>query len=460
MVEDKTDLLVLGGGPAGVAASIRARQLGAKVLLVEKEDIGGVCMNRGCIPTKCLMEVAWLHWWLKNRTELGLRVKDLEMDWGSLMARKEETVRFLRMGTESVLRSNGVQVIRGKGLFCSSEEIVVEGRRFAARRFIVACGARWEEEPFGSSFNGRIVNTDWLLNLTEVPDSVAVLGSGPVELEAAQYLRFLGSKVTILEPSSRIMPQEDREIARRMSSILKEQGVEIIVGARPLNVEEEGEGLTILYETKTGPSKVSCSFFLHAKRRPALEDLALDKAGLGKTDQTLHLDPYLATTLSHIFFAGDGAGEPFYSHRATAMGILAAENALGGRRPFQSERVPRTYYTFPQLASVGMTESQAKERGYEVITVTIPYGTNAAAMIGLETEGALKIVSEKRYGEVLGVHILGANATELISEALLAMELEATVDELAQVVRPHPTFSETLTEAAREVMGKAIYLLR
>ncbi len=460
MVEDKTDLLVLGGGPAGVAASIRARQLGAKVLLVEKEDIGGVCMNRGCIPTKCLMEAAWLRWWLKNRTEMGLRVRDVELDWGKLMARKEETVRFLRMGTESVLKSNGIQVIKGKGLFCSPEEVVVEGRRFAARRFIVACGARWDEGPFGSSFNGKIVNTDWLLNLTEVPASVAVLGSGPVELEAAQYLRFLGSKVTVLEPSGRIMPQEDREMARRMSSILKEQGVEIIVGASPLNVEEDGEGLSILYEAKTGPKKISCSFFLHAKRRPALEDLALDKAGLGKTDQTIHLDPYLATTLSHIFFAGDGAGEPFYSHRATAMGILAAENALGDRRPFQSEKVPRTYYTFPQLASVGMTESQAKERGYEVVSVTIPYATNAAAMIRMETEGALKIVSERRYGEVLGVHILGANATELISESLLAMELEATVEELAQVVRPHPTFSETLTEVAREVMGKAIYLLR
>jgi len=460
MVEDKRDLLVLGGGPAGVAASIRARQLGAKVLLVEKDDIGGVCMNRGCVPTKCLMEVAWLRWWLKTKTEMGLTVRDVEMDWERLMARKEETVRFLRMGTESVLKSNGVEVIRGKGLFSSPEEVVVGERRFAARRFIVACGARWDEEPFGSSFSGRIVNTDWLLNLTEVPDSVTVLGSGPVELEAAQYLRFLGSEVTILEPSSRIMPLEDREMARRMSSILKEQGVEIIVGATPMNVEEDGEGLTISYETKTGPKEVSCSFLLHARRRPALEDLALDKAGLDKTDKAIHLDPYLATTLSHIFFAGDGAGEPFYSHRATAMGILAAENALGARRPFQSERVPRTYYTFPQLASVGMTESQAKERGYEVISVTIPYATNASAMIRLETEGALKIVSERRYGEVLGVHILGANATELISEALLAMELEATVEELAQVVRPHPSFSETLTEVAREVMGEAIYLLR
>lgn len=460
MAEGKVDLLVLGGGPAGVAAAIRARQLGATVLLVEKDEIGGICMNKGCIPTRCLMEAAKLRWWLKRRGEIGLRVENLELEWEKLMARKEDTVKYLRMGTESVLRSNGVETVRGKGTFSSPKEVEVNGKTYRATNFIVASGSRWVESPVGSSCASRVVTTDWLLNLKEVPDSVVVLGSGPVELEAAQYLTFLGSKVTILEASDRIMPQEDREMSRRMASILRDQELNIITGAKLLDVEEQENGLWISYQGKRGQEKLSCSFFLHAMRKPALEDLSLEKVGLGKKDGEIQVDSYLSTPLSNIFIAGDAAGKPFYSHRASAMGILAAENALGEKKEFNPEKVPRTYYTYPQYASVGMSEAEAKERGYQVTTVTIPYSTNPMAMVSLETEGGVKIVSERKYGEVLGVHILGVNATELISEALLAMDLEATVEELARVVKPHPTFSETLAEAAREVMGKAIYLVR
>lgn len=460
MAQERIDLVVIGGGAAGVAAAVRARQLGAKVTLVEASQLGGVCMNKGCIPTKCLMETARLYWKLKRADQLGLVVPHVELDWSQVMARKEDLVGYLRMGTEGVLKSNGVEILRGQALFESPHKLRVGQRLLEGERFLLATGSTWASLGLRGEECSRVVTTDWLLHMKEVPGKVVVLGGGPVELEAAQYLLFLGAAVTLVEPGARLLPGEDREMSKRLHASLREQGLGVLLRAKPLEVRETDQGVRLLVETPEGEKTLEASWILHAARDPALARLDAQRAGIDTSGGSLRLDAHLRTTQSHIFAAGDVTGPPFYSHRATAMALVAAQNALGSQEVFHCTRVPRAFFTFPELASVGLTESQAKEKNYKVRSATIPYSVNPRAMIGLETEGAVKIVSEDSYGEILGVHIVGPHATELISEAAMAMELEATLEDLARAVRLHPSLSESQVEAARECMGLGLYVLR
>lgn len=460
MARERTDLVVIGGGAAGVAASVRARQLGAKVTLVEEGQLGGVCMNKGCIPTKCLMETARLYWRMKRASQLGLVVPHVELDWSQIMARKDDLVGYLRMGTEGVLKSNGVEILRGPARFETPHKVRVGDELIEGERFLLATGSTWDGLGISGDGSPGVVTTDWLLDMREVPQEVIVLGGGPVELEAAQYLLFIGAKVTVLEPEARLLPGEDREMSRRLSSALKEQGLTLLTRAKPLEIRESEGGVSLLVQTPEGEKGLEASLILHAARVPALAELQLQRAEVDLVEGLLRVDTHLRTNQPHILAAGDAAGPPFYSHRASAMGILAAENAMGSQQVFEQARVPRAFFTYPEMASVGLTEAQAKERGHKVRSATIPYSVNARAMITLETDGAVKIISEETYGEILGVHIVGPHATELISEAALAMELEATVEDLARGMRLHPSISESQVEAARECLGRGIYVLR
>jgi dihydrolipoamide dehydrogenase len=460
MAKVRTDLVVVGGGAAGVAAAVRARQLGARVALIEAERLGGVCMNKGCIPTKCLMETARLYWRIKRAGQLGLVVPNVELDWNQIMARKEDLVGYLRMGTEGVLKSNGVEILKGAARFETPHRIKVGNELLEGERFLLATGSTWAELGISGDASPGVVTTDWLLDMRQVPQEVLVLGGGPVELEAAQYLSFLGAKVTILEPQARLLPGEDREMSRRLSAVLKEQGLTLVTRVKPLEIRETERGVGLLVQTPDGEKNLEASLILHAARVPALAELHLERAGVNLLEGLLQVDANLRTNQSHILAAGDVTGPPFYSHRASAMAILAAENSLGSQQVFEQARVPRAFFTYPEMACVGLTEAQAKERGHKVRSATIPYSVNARAMMALETDGAVKIVSDARYGEILGVHIVGPHATELISEGALAMELEATVEELARGIRLHPSISESQVEAARECLGRGIYVLR
>jgi len=286
------------------------------------------------------------------------------------------------------------------------------------------------------------------------------LGSGPVELEAAQYLLFLGARVTVLEEASRILPSEDREIARRLAAALREQGMGLLTQARVLEIRKGNKGLTLRVKGKDGERRVVVDRLLHARRAPRSDELGLEVAGLRPSQEGIQTDEFLRTSRPHILAIGDVTGPPMYSHRASAMGIAAAENALGQGHPFRPHLVPRAFYTHPEAASVGLTERGAKAQGHEVRSATIPYSANPRAMMSLETGGAVKVVAESRYGEILGVHMVGPHATELIGEAVLAMELEATVEELARAIRLHPTLCESQVEAAREALGRGMYVLR
>ena len=454
------DVVIIGGGAGGTAAAVRARQLGAQTTVVEKGHFGGICTNQGCIPIKALMETACLYQKIKKASDFGLKVSRVEVDWEQLMAKKDDVVQYLRLGTESLLKSNGVEIIRGTGCFMSPGSIRINGQERKAKQIIIATGSCWDTPDIEGIHEEGVVTSDDVLSMREIPRSVAVLGGGPVELELGQYLAFMGAEVTLLEEGSRILLQEDREISRRLSWAFRDQGMNIVTRAHVLEIRKDEEGFILRLEGKSGEQTLRAHKVVHARRRALLKDLRIEDAGLVSSEKGLPVDSYLRTSIPHIYAIGDVTEGPMYSYRASRMGMVAAENALGKNNTIDSSVIPRAYYTMPEVASVGLTQGDAKKAGYDVKVGTIPYSTNGKAMIVLETHGAVKVVTESKYGQILGVHIVGPHATELIAEGALAIQLEATVEDLASSIRYHPSLSESQVDAAREAFGGGIYVLR
>ena len=457
--QDSLDIIIVGGGAGGVPAAVRAAQLGAKTAVIEMEHIGGTCMNRGCIPTKTLLTTARMYRDVGRAADFGLAIEGARIDWDALLAKKDDTVNYLRLGTESVLKSNGVEIVRGQARFIAPDRLRVGERELASRHVVLAVGSVPRLPDIEGINSPGVLGTDDVLQLRDVPALAAVLGSGPVELELAQYLSFMGAVVYVLEPEKRILPEEAyRELSGRLGKELKDQGLHVINRAVVERIVPGDSGLAVHYEDKNGQQVLDVDCVVHAGRAPNLEGLGLEAAGLNPAG--LSVDQYLRTNAPHIYAIGDAVPGPQYSHRAAAMGVRAVENALADARPFDPDTLIRGFFTSPEAAAVGLTERQAKQAGYDVITGTIPYGINAMGMIRLDTRGAVKVVAESEYRQVLGVHIVGPNATELISEGALAVEMEAALEDLAESVRYHPSLSESQVDAARESLGRGIYVLR
>lgn len=461
MSRSSYDVLIIGAGAGGVPAAVRARQLGAGVAVIEMGQVGGVCMNQGCIPAKTLLETARFYHQARSAQPFGLRFSGLEVDLEALMAKKEDTVNYLRLGTESLLKTNGVEIIRGRAVFSGPDRVRVEDREISAQNIILATGSDYAAQGLPGFDTKGVVTPDRVMDLRRIPESVAVLGSGPVELEMAQYLLFMGARVALIEPGKRILPGEEyRELAGRLAKEMKNQGLEILTKTSLKSVEPKGEGLSLTLEKGSETREIQADILVQARRLPRVAGLEPDRAGIELDDEGVRVDEYLRTSNPRIWAIGDATGGPFFSHRAAAMGLAAAENALGRPRPWDPSRLIRGLTTTPEAASVGLTEVQAGQAGYQVLIGNIPYGVNAMAMVRLATGGAVKIVAEAKYGKVLGVHIVGPGATEMIGEAALALEMEATLDELAQGFRYHPSLGESQTDAAREALGRGIYVMR
>ena len=461
MSTDKTDILIIGGGAGGVPAAIRARQLGAEVVLAEKDLIGGACMNRGCIPTKTLLETARMYRAASQAESFGLRIPTAEIDWAALMHKKTQTIEYLRLGTESVLKANGVKIVRGQAAFTGPDTVQVGERFISARSIILAVGAEYAAPNIDGIDSVGVMTPDDLLSMTEIPARTAVLGAGPVELELAQYLTFMGSSVTLLVEGRRILDQpEYRELSGRLAKELKGQGLEVLTGVKVERIFPEGAGVGLDIQGKEGRRVLAVDRVLHADRVPALEGLGLEAAGLKASEGSLKVNDRLQTEVGHVYAIGDCSGGPFYSHRAAGMGIAAAQNAAGRETIYDETALIRGVATSPEAAAVGLTEKQARQAGFEVFVGVIPYAVNAMGMIRLDTRGMVKVVAEQRYGQVLGVHIIGPGATEMIGEGALAVEMEASLDELIAGLRYHPSFSESQADAARESLGRGIYVMR
>jgi dihydrolipoamide dehydrogenase len=453
------DVMVVGGGPGGYAAAIRAAQLDAKVALVEADTLGGTCVNRGCIPIKVWMTAAESLRKIEQANVFGIQAKVEGVDLKTLVERANGVSRDIRMGMGGLLGNYGVQVIEGRACFNAPDEIEVAGSSYKAAKFIIATGSRMVL-PEIPGLSDALLTSDQALVMDAIPTSVLVYGGGPMELEFATLLRCFGSNVTMATGGRRILPLEDQGSNQRLAQVLRENGINLFMGQTLESVKAVDNGFACRFSgTKDEPlivEKILC-----APRRPNTEGLGLDKAGVEvNADGSIKVDDYLQTTASGIYAIGDATGGTMQSHAASAMAITASENAAGQAKAFPFHLIPRGAWSFIEVASVGLTEDEADDRGLETIVGEVPYAINGRSMVINQPKGSVRVVVEEKYGKILGVQIVGPHATELIGEAVTAMQFEYTVAELAASFRVHPTFSESVVDAARDAEGWALYLPR
>ena len=453
------DIAVIGGGSGGYAAAIRAAQLGANVVLVECAETGGTCVNRGCIPSKVWLRAADLLGRLKAGAEFGIHASVKEIDFKASVARKSGVSAEIRMGMEALLQNNAVEVVQGRAVIKSPQEVAVGGRIIEMKKIIIATGSSLSAPPI-AGLKKAAMTTDEVLEMTAVPESILICGSGYIEIEMAFLLNTFGCKVVLAAESARILPKEDSDTSQRVAQALREMGVKIIPRTSLESVKTTRTGTTCKL---AGPKehRVEVEKILVSGREPNTTDLGLEKLGVAlNEDKGIRTNDLLETSVGGIYAIGDATGGWMLSHKASSMSVFAAENALGANNRYPFNLIPRCLWTMPGMGAVGLSEEDAEKKGYDVETGVFPYAINGLAMVRNQVDGAAKIVSDARYGEILGVHIVGANATEVIAEAVIAMQLEATVQELARSIRVHPTFSEAVVDAARDAGNWALYLPR
>ena len=452
------DVVVVGCGPGGYASAIRASQLGGKVAIIEAGDVGGTCVNRGCIPSKVWLRAAYALNIIKNGQDFGIQAAVKKVDLAAIVERKNTVAGEIRMGMEALLQNNGVELIRGRGVLKSDHEIAVEGKTIATKNIILATGSSLKA-PEIQGLQDAAMTSEQLMDMTKIPSSVLIWGEiGPIEAEMACKLNIFGSKVQLTTHARRILPMEDQDTSQRLAQAFREQGIEVLTRATLESVQKSKGGYTAQF---SGAKETSLEVerVLLTARTPNTADLALEQVGVHiKDDGSVQVDDHLQTSVKGIYAIGDLTGGWMNSQAASGMAVAAAENAMGQNNAFPFHLVPRGIWTIPQVGAVGLSEEEAEEKGYEVEIGDFPYAINGLAMCHGEVDGSVKIVMEEESEEILGVHIVGANATELVGEAVMALQLECTADELAHSIRVHPTFSEGMMDAGRDAGKWALYL--
>ncbi|MHB0868475.1 MAG: dihydrolipoyl dehydrogenase family protein [Chloroflexota bacterium] len=450
------DVIVIGGGPGGTAAATRAAQLGAQVTLVERAELGGNCVNRNCVPLTSLLASVELYRRVAQAEEMGVRVGPASLDVPKMIARKERIVAELREGMAGLLPTFGIEVVQGEARLADLRTVEVGGRRLqASRAVILATGARWAPLPPGVE---EVLRPDEAMQLETGPGRLAIWGGGPSEVELATLYAALGSRVTLVVDGPYPLPEEDYEIGQRLQAVLQGQGIEVIGNATVRAAERGPEGLRVSLSGPRGEREIVADRLLWGGRVPATADLGLAEMGVRLQDGAVVVDDRQRTNVPGLYAVGDATGGPMYSSLATAGGLVAAENAMGRDRRLDRRMVPRYAFSIPEVAAVGLTEDQATDAGYDVEVSNVSLATNARAMGLGEVEGGIKLVADRKRGRLLGVHIVGHRATELIAEATLALQLEALAEDVAWSLRIHPTLSESVAESARAILGLALFV--
>jgi dihydrolipoamide dehydrogenase len=451
------DVVVIGGGPGGYAAAIRAAQLGGKVALAEADQIGGTCVNRGCIPSKVWQRSARMLQHIQTARDFGIKARFEGLDLKAVVERINGVAGDIRMGMESLLKNNAVELVPGRAVIKSPREVAVDKTRLETRKIIIASGSRLDV-PDIAGLEDAALTTDQILETDRIPDSVLIPSAQPIQVELAGTLAVLGCKVTLATPDRRILPREDLETSQRITQALSQQGVDVLRGYEIDSVRSAENGYEAVL---TGPDerRIRVERILVCSRRPNTSGAGIEAVGVQQDpDGGIAVNDQLETSVAGIYAVGDVTGGWMLSHAASSMAITAAENAMGQSGAFPFHLIPRCLWTIPQVGSVGLSEAEAEKKGLDVEVGDFPLAINGLAMAHDQMSGAVKIVSEARYGEILGVHIVSEHATELIGEAVLAIQLEATVNELARSIRAHPTFSEAVVDAARDAKDWALYL--
>ena len=458
------DVIILGGGPAGYVAAIRAAQLGLATAVVEKEKLGGVCVNIGCIPTKALLHSAYIARLLKDAKEFGVEVGSVKTDYGVAMKRSRQVSDQNSRGVEFLMKKNKVTVVKGAGVLQPGKKVKVGGDVYEAKKgIIIATGSRVKGIPqIGLEINkSTVISSDEALFLEKTPASLAVIGAGAVGMEFADIFNAFGAKVTLIEALPRILPLEDAEASDTLAKSYKKRGIEVIAGAKVTKANVGKDKVVLDVEAGGAKQTVEAAVVLMAAGRAVnTENIGLNECGIQLTDRGfIKVDQRLQTSTAGYYAIGDVAGPPMLAHKGSREGVVVAELLAAHKpHPIRYDNVPSVTYCHPEVASIGLTEEQCKERKLDYVAGKFPFSANGRARGTGETEGLVKILRDKKYGEILGAHIVGAHASEMIHELAVARENEYTVEEIDLAIHAHPTMSEAVAEAALDSLGRVIHM--
>jgi len=462
----KYDLIVVGSGPGGYVAAIRAAQLGMKVGVVERAELGGICLNWGCIPTKSLLKSAQIFQYVKHAEEFGVALNgEAAPDFGKMIARSREVAEGMSKGIQFLFKKNKIDHIKGSGKLAGSGKVEVDGgngkkEEYTSDHIILATGSRSKELPNLKIDGKKVIGYREAMTLQKLPETMVVVGSGAIGSEFAWFYQSLGCQVTLVEFLPNVVPLEDQEVSKQLERSFKKMGMKVMTNSTVESVEVANDFCKVRIKTDKGEEEKEAEVVLSAVGiTPNIEGIGIDELGIEIEEGKIKVDEYYRTTAQGVYAIGDIVHGPALAHVASAEGIICVEKIAGGTpQPMDYNNIPACTYTAPEVASVGMTEEAAKKAGYEIKVGKFPFTASGKASAAGQKEGFVKLVLDAKYGELLGAHMIGANVTEMIAEIVVARKLETTGHEIIKSVHPHPTMSEAIMEAAAAAFGEVIHL--
>ena len=460
------DIIVVGSGPGGYVTAIRASQLGFKVAVVERDALGGICLNWGCIPTKALLKSANVFEYIQHASDYGITVKDSKAEFSSIIERSRGVANGMSQGIQFLMKKNKIDVIKGIGVLKSGKKVAVTGEdgkvtEYSAEKgVIIATGARSRQLPNLPQDGKKVIGYREAMSLPSQPKKMVVVGSGAIGVEFSYFYNALGTEVTIVEFLPNIVPIEDEDVSKQLEKSLKKSGINIMTNASVESVDTSGKGCVVTVKTAKGEEKIECDVVLSAVGIQAnIENIGLEDLGIVVDKGRILVDDYYQTNIPGYFAIGDVIPTAALAHVASAEGIICVEKLAGHHpEPLNYGNIPGCTYCSPEVSSVGMTEKQAKDAGYEIKVGKFPFSASGKASAAGAKDGFVKLIFDAKYGELLGGHMIGYNVTEMIAEIVAIRKLEVTGEELIKTVHPHPTMSEAVMEAAAAAYGEVIHL--
>ena len=459
------DIIIIGSGPGGYVAAIRASQLGLKTAIVERESLGGICLNWGCIPTKALLKSAQVFEYIKHADEFGIKIDNYSVDFKEVIKRSRATATNMSKGIDYLMKKNKITIINGTAQLTQNKTVKVidnnkKEHNYSAQHIIIATGARSRELPNLKQNGKNIIGYREAMNMKKAPKSMIIVGSGAIGVEFAYFYNAIGTKVTIVEYLPRIVPNEDNDISKELTKNLKKKGIDILTNSNIEEIKEENNHSTVTIKSNNNTRSLSAEVILSAVGvTPNTQNIGLEGLKIALDNERIIVDQYYRTNIDGYYAIGDVIKGPALAHVASAEGIICIENIAGHNpEPIDYNNVPGCTYCSPEIASVGLTEEKAKENGYDVKIGKFPFSASGKASAAGHKEGFVKIIYDAKYGELLGAHMIGYNVTEMIAEIVAAKKLETTGHEILKSIHPHPTMSEAVMEATAAAYGEVIHL--
>ena len=461
----KFDIIVLGSGPGGYVTAIRSSQLGLKTAIIEKESLGGVCLNWGCIPTKALLKSAQVFNYLKHANDYGLTIENYDKDFDAVVNRSRNVAGTMSKGVQFLMKKNKIEVIMGHGTLKAGKKVTVTDEdggetEYEANHVIIATGTRSRELPSLPQDGKKVIGYREAMTLPKQPKKLIVVGSGAIGVEFAYFYNAMGTEVTLVEYMPKIIPAEDDEISKLMERSFTKSGIKVMTSAEVTKVNTRGKGVKVNIKTKDGEEEIFVDIVLSAVGiKTNIENIGLEELGIATDRDKILVDDFYQTNVQGYYAIGDVTSGQALAHVASAEGILCIEKIAGHHvEPIDYNNIPGCTYCFPEVASVGYTEQQAKEKGYEIKVGKFPFTASGKAQAGGHTDGFVKVIFDAKYGEWLGCHMIGAGVTDMIAEAVVGRKLETTGHEILKAVHPHPTMSEAVMEAVAAAYDEVIHV--